>query len=138
MTEHAVISGSLSELKMVKTRSVLQIVIEVPLEMAPKVTATLGWPVPGNETPVAIARLNTFKEPKAPKGSLAQQAGILCGDVRFAKFLEETHPHIEAVDTAEAVRTICGVLSRAEFDSDPAAGQRWRCLKGQFEGWKTL
>jgi hypothetical protein len=83
------------------------------------------------------------RTPPKPK-SLAQQAGILCGEITFLKFLEENYQHLVTgpisndFDAASMVRQICGVESRADFDSDPAAGQRWRSLKGQFEAWKTL
>lgn len=136
MTEHAIISGSFSEVKFIKTRSAAQLVIEIPIEQADAALRALGGvPQPGKEVPVAVARLANGIEPKAKRGSLAQQAGILCSDARFAKFLDETHPHIEAATTAEAVRGICGVESRAEFDSDAAAGQRWKQLKGQYDAW---
>jgi hypothetical protein len=42
------------------------------------------------------------------------------------------------MEAAEAVRAICGVDSRAEFDSDAAAGLRWRALETAFQGWKML
>lgn len=144
MTDHAVIAGSFSECRMVKTRSAFQLVIEVPIEQADAALKALGgMPQPGKERPVAVARLNASSvEPAAKKGSLAQQAGILCGDPRFLTFLAENYQHIGApkddFEAATTVRSICGVNSRSEFDSDPAAGQRWRNVKGAFDAWLTL
>jgi hypothetical protein len=144
MTDHAVIAGTFADCKLIKTRSALQLIIEVPIEQADQaLTALGGVPQPGKEKPVAVARLNSHAiEPPAKKGTLAQQAGILCGDVRFLKFIAEKYPHIGSpendFEAAASVRAICGVESRAQFDSDPAAGQRWRSMKGAFDAWLTL
>lgn len=138
MTDAAVITGTFADCRTVKTRSTLQLVIEIPIEDADQALKVLGGvPQPGKEQHVAVARLNARAEPKAKKGSLAQQAGILASDARFLAFLAETHPHI-VKEGADAIREICGVDSRAEFDTDPHAGQRWRQLKGAFDAWLTL
>lgn len=142
MTDRAVITGTFSEAKFIKTRSVMVICVEVPIEGADMAFKALGGvPQPGKEVAVAVARLNTNgPEPKARRGSLAQQAGIMCGEPAFLVFLEETlNSNINGdFEAAKAVREICEVDSRAEFDSDPAAGQRWRDLKGQYDAWKLL
>jgi hypothetical protein len=111
MTE-AAFMGVFSDFKLIKTRSVCQLIIEVPLEQADKCLAAMGGvPLPGQERPVAVARLQTGKpasperpepaEPDAhglaergnsdapPKGQQwqslrpSQQAGILCADAAF-------------------------------------------------------
>jgi len=138
MTDAAVVTGTFSDLKLIKTRSVIQVVIECPIEGWQQLTRVLGFPIPGTEIPVAIARLNNSVEPKAKRGSLAAEAGILCNAPTFAKFLEENYKHIDSHDPAEVVRRVCGVDSRAEFDTNAAAGQRWRSLKAYYEGWRNL
>ena len=141
MTDHAVITGTFSEAKFIKTRSAMQIVVEVPIEHADMALQALGGvPQPGKEVSVAVARLNTIQEPKAKRGTLAQQCGILCGDPVFLKFLYEHGPFMPRNDfeAAAVVRKICKVESRSEFDSDAAAGQRWRDLKGKYEAWKIV
>lgn len=144
MTDLAVIQGTFAHANAIKTRSTFQLIVEIPIEEADKALLALGgWPQPGKERPVAVALLSTKAiEPKAKRGSLAQQAGILCSDKRFLAFLTENYPHIGApgndFEAATAVRSICGVESRREFDSDPAAGQRWKSIKAQYEGWLTL
>ena len=141
MTDHAVITGTFSEAKFIKTRSVMQIVVEVPIELADAAFKILGGvPQPGKEVPVAVARLQKQVEKWKPeKISLAQQAGIMCGEPTFLRFLEENYAHIGKADNdfgaVQMVREICGVVSRSEFDSDPAAGQRWRDVKGKFDAW---
>jgi hypothetical protein len=70
-----------------------------------------------------------------PKGGrLARQAGILCGDVRFWKYLEEVRGVrvISAADCADYVRAWCGVESRAELDADAIAAATWNRLYAQY------
>lgn len=57
MNAPAVIGGVFSDLRSVKTRSVVQLVIEVPIEQAEAVIRAFGYPQPGHEIPVAVARL---------------------------------------------------------------------------------
>ena len=54
----AAISGNYAEFKLVKTRGVFAITIEFPVERTADVFAALGYPQPGTEIPVAVARLN--------------------------------------------------------------------------------
>lgn len=57
MTTTAVIDGTYSDFKIVKTRSVFQMVIEGPIERAAEAVAMFGVPQPGQEIHVAVARL---------------------------------------------------------------------------------
>ena len=141
--DKAIITGTFSECKFVKTRSVMQVVIECPIEQADVALSVLGGvPQPGREVHVAVARLETHAEPKERRGSLAQQAGILCGEPGFLKFLQDKlefkYPLKDDFDACKWTRKICDVESRAEFDTDAAAGMRWKELKREYEAWKTL
>jgi hypothetical protein len=53
----AAITGSFCDYKFVKTRGVLQIIVEISVEQQAQAFAALGYPMPGTEIPVAIARL---------------------------------------------------------------------------------
>lgn len=53
----AAISGEFTDYKLIRTRSTLQIVIEIPAERQGEVFAALGYPMPGESLPVAVARL---------------------------------------------------------------------------------
>ena len=53
----AAISGTFADYRLVKSRGVLQIVIECPVEEQAAVFAALGYPMPGESLPVAVARL---------------------------------------------------------------------------------
>ena len=141
--DKAIITGTFSECKFVKTRSVMQIVIEVPIESADAGLAVLGGvPQPGAEVHVAVARLATRAEPrvKARSGSLAAQSAMMCGEPTFMKFLENRCDLVFCNDTcaAEMVRQLCDVKSRAEFDTDEAAGRRWKNLYLEYKAWSMI
>ena len=54
----AALRATFSDYRTVKTRKVLQLILEVPLEQQADVFAALGYPVPDSDIWVAIARLN--------------------------------------------------------------------------------
>ncbi|HBR26842.1 MAG TPA: hypothetical protein DD732_07405, partial [Rhizobiales bacterium] len=57
-TAAAAIRATFSQYAMVKTRGVLVLHMEVPLEQQAEVFAALGYPLPGNEVWCAVARLD--------------------------------------------------------------------------------
>lgn len=74
-----------------------------------------------------------------------RQAGIRCNEANFYRFLWSEYdlnasPDYENTDAsilaAEAVRLICRVNSRKEFDTDPEAAKRWRGLLASYDLWK--
>lgn len=68
----------------------------------------------------------------------AQQAGILCGDPEFWKFLREKRNYIcdNADDVAHAVRSLCGVSSRTEILPGTHAERHWRGLVSDYRAWQ--
>ena len=99
---HAAISGDFATYRHVQGRKVLQLVIEVPAEMASAVFAALGTPGSGEGIPVALARLQTSPEPIAkPEAQKerrpftdmphSQQAALRCNDLNFQRFIEKVH-----------------------------------------------
>lgn len=83
-------------------------------------------------TPVAIAALKVgyaAAEPEKPKGGpLSKEAAALCRSPVFHKWLNEEMcmDGDASEETApEWIRQTCGVLSRAELDAQPTAGQRF-------------
>lgn len=146
----AVFQGTYSDWKLIKTRSVVQIVIEVPLEQAPHVYTVLGgMPQPGSELPVAVARLApqvTEPKPEAPaeratsrkKQTPSQRAHWLCQDKGFWKWLETEYETAvsDSSYAADCMRGICNVGSRAEFDIDGSEAQRtYLKLESDFNTW---
>jgi hypothetical protein len=136
------ILGTYSDFKLVKTRSVVQVVIEVPIERAKEVTDLLGMPMPGEEIPIGFARLDPAKLDinapiQLPRVSNAQMAGILCNEGGFRKYLAERSGQVvpDAEAAAVLVRLACSVKSRANLDTDKHGAQLWRDLKGEYELW---
>jgi hypothetical protein len=145
MTANAVIAGSFADIKSVKSRSVVVLMIEVPIERAADVVAMFGYPQPGEEVPVAVARLMPLNPeapvaPPAPEKSKrgwdelshAQQAGIVCGEVGFHRWIK-----VETPDEAAAwVREHCGVTSRRELDTNETAATAWNRLVGRYRDFE--
>jgi hypothetical protein len=155
MKDAAAYAGVFSDFKLVKTRSMAQFIIEIPIEQADAALAAMGGvPQAGREKPVAIARINTQPPSHAPEKpvsgqngngagkrrwedlSRAQRAGIMCGEGAFIRFLEECYPHaINHSDTAQAVRHICGVDSRRDLDTNEQAGSTFDRVAGEYKAW---
>ena len=157
----AIIAGNYSDLKFIKTRSVAQVIVEIPIEQADAFLKMFGAPQPGKEIPVALARL--VKEPSVkaretaqthtrdnadPKAdrpkrafadlSLPEQAGIRSQDQSFQMFLMASgYAAADDHDAAEVVRRICNVKSRTELATDNIAAGKWLALNTSFEHWQT-
>lgn len=133
----------------VKSRSVLQLVLEVPIEQADDAMKMLGgFPLPSESRWVGIAlapkeraKIEAPAEHKDRKPfntlPLSQQAGIRCNDPAFKSFLDGKYPALSASEPAAAVRMLCAVRSRGEFDKEFAAGERWEILDAEFKAWLT-
>lgn len=163
MTEAAIISGSLVDVRNVGTHKSVKLTIHVPEELAMKVMEAFGWPTGVSPVAVAIARLEVSRpvsqaedrpgpalpppaarpvraeKEKRPFNELApaQQAGILCGEQLFRFFLAEKFPQVWTItnrDPASAVREICKVDSRADIKPDNAD---WSALVLAFRLWKN-
>jgi hypothetical protein len=164
MTDRRAICGTLVNMKNVGVHKSVALTIHVPQEQALHVTELFGWPTMVDPVPVALARLNQQKggdaneiqphntvalapgqQPQSDRArksweemSAAQQAGILCTDPAFRKFIAGVkygypqHPLSEE-DAAYFVRCHCGVASRSHIRDDSAA---WRALVTGYRAWK--
>jgi hypothetical protein len=126
----AALQGTYSDLKFVKTRKVVQMVVELPIEAGDRLVEIFGVPRPDDEVWVAVARIHSpsLREEKPPtlfhELSRTRQAGILCSDVKFQKWLGvET-----STDAADKVRIICGVSSRCSLSSSGTVASKWDSL----------
>lgn len=165
MTEPRAIAGEFADFKLVKTRSVAQIVIEVPIEEGELVVRMFGIPQPGKPVRLALARLNKESEVVPDTSSTdaerrhkngagdkkawsdlppAQQAGIRCAEKAFWKFLnedgygalgEKTDVVEDEAKAANYVRLICGVHSRADIGKDRSSLNKWRDLESAYQAW---
>jgi hypothetical protein len=140
---------------MVKSRKVLQLVFELPLEKQAEVINALGVPLPDAEAWCAIARMNIASQPGAAERPgeemqpnragpslsrpwhtlpLPQQAGILCADERFREWVRETYNDqvIGEKDAADWLRRYVGIASRSDLFLDGAPGLKFRRLVNQY------
>jgi hypothetical protein len=146
----ACFKGSYADWKLVKTRGVVQIILEVPLHEADLAYQVVGgMPDAATERWFAVARLQepnreprkvtTFKSRSWHEMSPAQQAGVLCQDNVFAKFLAERDGNcgIYTADRcANLVRAICGgIASRKDIKPGTKAEQLWRALVSDYRAW---
>lgn len=97
-----------------------------------------------DEQPVAQPRdADPGSEAQSKGGALAKLAGMFCQQPEFWEFLntqesEVTYPTVGGPDTAAiAVRTICGIESRADLDNlQPAADKFHAQIRLPFMRWK--
>lgn len=69
---------------------------------------------------------------------LSQQAGIRCTDPQFIRFMQLLYSasmNRTNDDAAAAIRLVCNVESRAEFDSNPVKAEDWKFINSGFESW---
>lgn len=119
-----------SDIKTVKTRSCYQIVLEGPIEQMEAAMQLLGAPNPKVERWVAVALL-TEAAAEARGGKYAQQAGILCNEGAFIKWMGAT----DAEGAANLLRDHCGVVSRAHLDTNDTAARKFLDLKADYQLW---
>ena len=149
MTPPAAISGNFADIKLVKTRSVVQMVIEIPIERAKDVTDAFGWPQPGSEIHVAVARLKTetVEKKRPPAQSRAELARRLCGVADFQDYLKERFYPGTSWQTlgnryeraSHWVKLECGIQSKSELDppdgnaTSYAPAEAWDRLYADFQ-----
>lgn len=157
------ILGSYADLKIIKTRGVVQIVVEVPLERGKEVTDLFGLPQPNAEIPVVVARMDPTKidaqsnvvqiedhrqaadfeeESGKPPRPLSQIAGMFCNSAIFQKFIQEESEgwdHRPTSDeAAEWLRSACGIRSRTELNTNADAAARFHKIRGQYQAWRLV
>ncbi len=131
------IRATYSDLKLVKTRKVLQLIFEVPIEESDNALRVLGgMPRADAETWVGIAPI-TEEAATRPTGKprktwgetpLVQQAGIRCSDVDFQAWLG----CFDAEEAGDRVRGVCGVSSRSLLTRNEIAAALWRQMDNEF------
>ena len=102
----------------------------------------------GTRYQAVLVEVNDDEQPKEqPKGKLdwrdvqpAAQAGIRCAEPRFRDYLAVEHGinTKTAQEAAEAVRTLCGVNSRAMLGVNHKARTLWHQLDSCYREWAHL
>lgn len=82
------IQASYADFKLLKTRSVYQIILEAPIEKAEDFVTAFGLPIPGQERPVALALLNSSTPSVSPPGKQAAEAAPVEAVIREAPQVE--------------------------------------------------
>ena len=159
MSEHRIIEGYYVDMRPVRTRKVLQIMVEVPLELAGEVTKRLGWPYPVAWTPCYVSLKNTTTEPAGgttPKHSVEGQpssreappavqpnphirrAMALAGDTGFWNYLRRVKGTVvkDRDEALGAIKTLCGFASRSDLVDGSAAAASLRELASSANAWQ--
>jgi hypothetical protein len=169
MNAPAAIAAQLVDVRNVGAHKSIKLTLHVPQEQAMAVMEAFGWPTGADPVPVALARLQEAtagvdrSSPAKARGeepggavsssrrpqkswhdmSAAEQAGVLCKDVKFHKFLQEMMPGpwklLNKGDDNERaaliVRAHCGVKSRSEIDGNEFAMMKWRAMVSDYRAW---
>lgn len=119
----AAIMGSFSEFRMVKTRSVCVLSIEIPVEQADAALSALGGvPQPGKERPVAVALLDPTI---AHSGPLAVGAELSCSSAPSDTTPPEPQAPPQASGAGRAASSQDKMVVRAALLCTDERFQRW-------------
>lgn len=91
----------------------------------------------------AIARLggNRPQQVNRRPKNYAAEATMKCDEPAFKVFLEERHGLERPLTTDRVVqklRTLLGITSRRELNTDGAAADRWQSLRADFDAWRGV
>lgn len=141
------VKATFSDFRLVRSRKVAQLVMEVPIEAADHALKTLGGlPKPDLDLWVGIARITeeaATRAPEKPRQRFSEmprvkQAGILCGTPQFAAFCAKVHG-VKTSDPeyiAAFVRGLCNVASRSDLDDSTEAAKAWDALVTEYDAWR--
>lgn len=155
----AAFQATIHGLRTVPSRKVCQIVVEAPIEQLAHIARIAehgAWvavarltevPAPsssrvsssGEREPVSDPGLSTerghHEKRRFDDMSPAQQAGMLCNDVGFRKYIEEkvTTPCTTVDQAAQIVRDWCGVKSRSALTSE---NRVWSAFVEEYRLWQ--
>jgi hypothetical protein len=164
MTNPVAIRAVFADWKLVKTRSTVQLVFEIPIEESDAAYDVLGgMPQPSQERWFGIAAIKeavpALPPPEAPEPVTqprpardrrewrgmppSTQAAIRGDEPAFIEFLKAERPddwHEAASDPAECVRLICGVGSRRDLDRTHSIAERakWFQLDDAYQAWLRI
>jgi hypothetical protein len=154
-------AGVFTDFKLVKTRNVAQVIVEVPIEAADQALAALGGLPRADQSPwVAVARLNcTSVNPpaeaersrlKIKHWPMASQIHMKCQEPTLWTFMQQHsdfaplwHQAAQEYDgalaselAAEVVRNWCQVGTRAAIIPGSEPAERWHTLEAEYEQWQ--
>lgn len=135
----AVMRGAYSDFKVIKSRKVIQMVVEFPIESSASFVEMFGIPQPHEEQWVAVALMSKTAVVRNETAIKAiQDAGILCKSKSFGRWLKDDRGMSEVNpddpnSIAQALRAILGVRSRSDLSTDSEALKVWHSLKSSYD-----
>lgn len=145
MEDGIAIKGTYSDFKIVKTRNVAQVIIEIPIEEAnDRFIKLFGLPNPQEETWVAVAKLHSERMPEISQEqkNKVTQAVLACKDKDFGTFLRDVK-NVNEIDTgsiesiSQGLKTFLGISSRKQLLDDTGAVRAFDDLYSDFKRWKN-
>tara|TARA_B100001057_G_C22859775_1_gene954032 strand:- start:2466 stop:2906 length:441 start_codon:yes stop_codon:yes gene_type:complete len=136
-----IMKGTYSDYKLIKTRGVISVSVEFPIEQAEEFVRMFGMPKLDTEKWVALAGLNEeVIHRNEDVVRTIQQAGMLCKEINFGRFLKNQKNMLDVIpekeDTiAKGLRAILGIQSRTDFHNDNNALIAFNRLKSEYETW---
>jgi hypothetical protein len=149
-----------SDWKLIKTRGVVQVVMEIPVGESDAAYEVLGgMPVHGKERWFGIAAINLSQAKEdapakpgqnAPKPDrvkqgkrdwrdmpYSQQAAIRVGEATFAAYLREEHPNDwhETHDADACLKLMCGIESKRELATSGKPATLWFQIDSAYSAW---
>jgi hypothetical protein len=91
----------------------------------------------------AFSEIRALKAPPLarhdPAKDFAAECAMKCAEPAFRAYLEEEHgleKPLTPERVATKVRSMLGVMSRAELNNGGQAAERWKALRSEFEAWR--
>lgn len=134
----AAIAGVFSDYKLVRTRSVVQIIVEVPVEQQADVFAALGYPMPGQEINVAVARLipSAGKSTTPPQPTNQERTAAAEPDGRSPNQpVEGTHKDRRPWDELRPSQQAGILCSDVAFQQFASTHTGWNCDEEAAASW---
>lgn len=157
MSDSAAFQATYADWKVIKTRKLVQVILELPLEHSDAAYQALGgMPNVAAEVWVGVARLDpnvrrqkpvesvsskpqhttTSEEGKPARLSYAQRAGLLSNRSDFQLFLNKRYGTARNKEAAaDQVRKLCEVESRADILPNTKAAVYFDTLESAFGCW---
>lgn len=150
MSERRALAGDFADIRTVKSRSVVQVIIELPIEEGENVIKMFGFPQPSNPTKLALARLAEPAQIEAKANGDGREHGpfhdltptlqsvLRCKSPAFWQFLRDKGEADVTDETKAAtyVRFACGVNTRGALTG--MAARRWAELEAEFQAWSAM
>jgi hypothetical protein len=142
------------DLKTVKTRNSVQVILEMPIEALTDVVALLGAPSSAESVWVVLARLREpvaaiASEPEPhqiagppsdddhrPPLRMSASAAIISKEGAFATFMRDKHGY-SSQEPDEALKLFCGIDSKRELDDaiNSSARSNFIALRNEYRAW---